>query len=110
MSTYGDYNPKEEIRLGILQARDLYTDEAGIKQFIADIAIVCADLIDELLLEIKTESTTQNCHLVHIVKNSRKYVLSSGDEVFEDGCSECNAYLDEDDNYCSNCGGKVLHV
>lgn len=43
----------------------------------------------------------------HIVKASRKYVLSDGTELFEDGCSECNEYLGEDDNYCPNCGRKV---
>ena len=42
----------------------------------------------------------------HIVKNSRKYVLSDGREVFEDGCSICNGYLSEDDNYCSSCGAR----
>ena len=42
----------------------------------------------------------------HIVKNSRKYVLSDGRELFEDGCSICNGYLSEDDNYCSNCGAR----
>lgn len=44
----------------------------------------------------------------HIVKASRKYVLSDGTELFEDGCSECNEYLAEDDNYCPNCGAKVI--
>ena len=44
----------------------------------------------------------------HIVKASRKYVLSDGTELFEDGCSVCNCYIGEDDNYCSNCGAKVV--
>ena len=43
-----------------------------------------------------------------IVKASRKYVLSDGTELFEDGCSECNTYIGEGDNYCSNCGAKVI--
>ena len=44
----------------------------------------------------------------HIVKASRKYVLSDGTELFEDGCSNCNGYIGEDDNYCPNCGAKVI--
>ena len=44
----------------------------------------------------------------HIVKNSRKYVLSDGCELFEDGCSICNSYIGDGDNYCSNCGAKVV--
>ena len=43
----------------------------------------------------------------HIVESSRKYVLSDGTELFEDGCSECNGYLGDGDNYCPNCGAKV---
>ena len=43
-----------------------------------------------------------------IVKSSRKYVLSDGTELFEDGCSECNGYVGEGDNYCPNCGAKVI--
>lgn len=44
----------------------------------------------------------------HIVKNSRKYVLSDGRELFDDGCSICNGYIGDGDNYCSNCGAKVV--
>ena len=44
----------------------------------------------------------------HVVKNSRKYVLSDGCELFDDGCSICNGYVGDDDNYCSNCGAKVV--
>ena len=44
----------------------------------------------------------------HVVKASRKYVLSDGTELFEDGCSICNEYIGEDDNYCFNCGAKVV--
>lgn len=44
----------------------------------------------------------------HIVRNSRKYVMSDGTELFDDGCSECNEYVGEDDNYCSRCGAKVV--
>ena len=44
----------------------------------------------------------------HIVRNSRKYVLSDGTELFEDGCSECNEYVGDGDNYCSGCGAKVV--
>lgn len=43
-----------------------------------------------------------------IVEGSRKYVLSDGTELFEDGCSECNGYLEEGDNYCPSCGAKVV--
>lgn len=43
----------------------------------------------------------------HIVKAARKYVLSDGTELFEDGCSECNGYLGDGDNFCPNCGAKV---
>ena len=43
-----------------------------------------------------------------IVKNSRKYVLSDGRELFEDGCSICNGYVGDGDNYCSNCGARVV--
>ncbi len=42
-----------------------------------------------------------------IVKNSRVYLVSNGIEVYEDGCSHCNGYLSEDDNYCPNCGRRV---
>ena len=44
----------------------------------------------------------------HIVKNSRKYVLSDGRELFDDGCSICNGYVGDGDNYCSNCGARVV--
>ena len=44
----------------------------------------------------------------HVVKNSRKYVLSNGAELFDDGCSICNGYVGEGENYCSNCGAKVV--
>ena len=43
----------------------------------------------------------------HIVKEAHKIVLSDGTELFENGCSECNSYLDDFDNYCSNCGARV---
>lgn len=46
----------------------------------------------------------------HIVKNSRKYVLSDGRELFDDGCSICNGYVGDGDNYCSNCGARVKDV
>ena len=48
---------------------------------------------------------TRTCH---IVRNSRKYVLSDGTELFDDGCSECNEYVGDGDNYCSGCGAKVV--
>ena len=44
----------------------------------------------------------------HIVEASREYVLSDGTKLYENGCSECNGYLGEDDNYCPNCGSKVV--
>lgn len=44
----------------------------------------------------------------HIVEAALKIVLSDGTELFESGCSECNSYLDIGDNYCSNCGAKVV--
>ena len=44
----------------------------------------------------------------HVVKNSRKYVLSNGAELFDDGCSICNGYVGEGENYCSNCGARVI--
>lgn len=44
----------------------------------------------------------------YIVKEAHKIVLSDGMELFENGCSECNSYLDDDDNYCPNCGAKVV--
>lgn len=53
--------------------------------------------------ERQTKTTERTCH---IVKNSRKYILSDGRELFEDGCSICNGYLSEDDNYCSSCGAR----
>lgn len=43
-----------------------------------------------------------------VIKASRKYVLSDGTELFEDGCSECNGYVGDGDNYCPNCGAKVI--
>ena len=42
-----------------------------------------------------------------VTRASRKYVLSDGTELFDDGCSECNGYLQADDNYCPNCGARV---
>lgn len=42
-----------------------------------------------------------------IVEASRKYVLSDGTEFYEDGCSECNGYLGDGDNYCPNCGARI---
>lgn len=44
----------------------------------------------------------------HVVKNSRKYVLSDGTELFDDGCSICNGYIGAGENYCPNCGAKVV--
>lgn len=44
----------------------------------------------------------------HIVKNSRRCVLSDGRELLDDGCSICNGYVGDGDNYCSNCGAKVV--
>lgn len=43
-----------------------------------------------------------------VVKNSRKYVLSDGTELFDDGCSICNGYIGAGENYCSQCGAKVV--
>lgn len=43
-----------------------------------------------------------------VVKNSRKYVLSDGTELFDDGCSICNGYIGAGENCCSNCGAKVV--
>lgn len=43
-----------------------------------------------------------------VIKNSRKYVLSDGTELFENGCSVCNGYIGDDDNYCPNCGARVV--
>lgn len=42
------------------------------------------------------------------VENSRIYKMSDGRELYDDGCSICNAYLGDADNYCSNCGAKVV--
>ena len=43
----------------------------------------------------------------HIVECSRKYVLSDGTELFDDGCSVCNGYVGDGDNYCANCGARI---
>ena len=46
----------------------------------------------------------------HIVESSRKITLSDGTELYEDGCSICNGYVDDSDNYCPNCGARVEKV
>lgn len=61
------------------------------------------DLVERVEIEGVDFVRERTCH---IVKNSRKYVLSDGRELFEDGCSICNGYLSEDDNYCSSCGAR----
>ena len=43
-----------------------------------------------------------------VIENSRKYVLSDGTELFDDGCSVCNGYIGDGENYCANCGAKVV--
>lgn len=52
-------------------------------------------------------AATLGVETCHIVKASRKYVLSDGTELFEDGCSVCNGYIGEGDNYCPNCGRRI---
>lgn len=50
---------------------------------------------------------TRSERTCHIVEGSRKIVLSDETELFENGCSECNGYLDDFDSYCANCGARV---
>lgn len=70
---------------------------------------VINDRLNEITasLEGDNKATERTCH---IVKASRKYVLSDGTESFDDGCSECNTYIGDGDNYCSGCGAKVEHA
>ena len=49
--------------------------------------------------------TERTCY---VIENLRKYVLSDGTELFENGCSVCNGYIGDGDNYCPNCGAKVV--
>ena len=72
-------------------------------------------IADELNSRVKPPCDGGYCPLCgaiertcHIVKNSRKYVLSDGRELFDDGCSICNGYVGDGDNYCSNCGARVV--
>lgn len=44
----------------------------------------------------------------YVIENLRKHVLSDGTELFENGCSVCYGYIGDGDNYCSNCGAKVV--
>lgn len=43
-----------------------------------------------------------------IVPNGHLFTLSDGTELYESACSECGAYLGDEDNYCSICGAKVI--
>lgn len=42
-----------------------------------------------------------------IVPHGHLITLSDGTELYESACSECNAYIGDEDNYCSICGAKV---
>ena len=42
-----------------------------------------------------------------IVPHGHLFTLSDGTELYESACSECGAYLGDEDNYCSICGAKV---
>ncbi len=64
--------------------------------------------LNKLESEIEQELNSRAERTCHIVKNSRKYVLSDGRELFDDGCSICNGYVGDGDNYCSNCGARVV--
>ena len=59
----------------------------------------------ELAIDAWNTRAERTCH---VVKNSRKYVLSDGTELFDDGCSICNGYIGAGENYCSQCGAKVV--
>lgn len=63
------------------------------------------DKVESVEIEFDVYVKERTCH---IVKNSRKYVLSDGRELFDDGCSICNGYVGDGDNYCSNCGARVV--
>lgn len=56
-----------------------------------DIAI----LLDELGVSERT------CHKVVAITDDGKYQYSL--------CSECNCHLEQEDNYCPNCGAKVVN-
>lgn len=43
-----------------------------------------------------------------IVQHGHLFTLSDGTELYESACSECGAYLGDEDNYCSICGAKVV--
>lgn len=43
-----------------------------------------------------------------IVPHGHLFTLSDGTELYESACSECGAYLGDEDNYCSICGAKVI--
>lgn len=44
----------------------------------------------------------------HIVQHGHLFTLSDGTELYESACSECGAYLGDEDNYCSICGARVV--
>lgn len=43
-----------------------------------------------------------------IVPHGHLITLSDGTKLYESACSECGAYLGDEDNYCSICGAKVV--
>lgn len=72
------------------------------------ISVRLAKRRDREVSSARTWQYTLSSGTCHVVKASRKYVLSDGTELFEDGCSVCNGYIGEGDNYCPNCGAKVV--
>lgn len=43
-----------------------------------------------------------------IVQHGHLFTMSDGTELYESACSECGAYLGDEDNYCSISGAKVV--
>lgn len=89
-----------------------YRDKFNAMDFVSKYAKPISRVIDEQTLANVEHQLAMYGYVkertCHIVKNSRKYVLSDGRELFDDGCSICNGYVGDGDNYCSNCGARVV--
>lgn len=56
-------------------------------------------------IEAWNQRTERTCR---IVPHGHLFTLSDGTELYESACSECGAYLGDEDNYCGACGAKVV--
>lgn len=70
----------------------------------------CGASIGNWYSEVQAENiwnarTERTCR---IVPHGHLFTMSDGTELYESACSECGAYLGDEDNYCSICGAKVV--